>query len=167
MYRGLEDFHRSYTQLTAGTARLLDVLTNEALTQRVASEHRTLGHVAWHIVVTVPEMMAQTGLPLSRIDHEAPPPDQADVIADAYRAVSGELTQAVADKWTDADLVVTDTLYGESWPRGLTLAILIHHEIHHRGQLTVLMRQAGLTVPGLYGPAKEEWGQYGKEAPPY
>jgi uncharacterized damage-inducible protein DinB len=34
------------------------------------------------------------------------------------------------------------------------------HEIHHRAQMTVLMRQAGLKVPGLYGPAKEEWSQY-------
>jgi uncharacterized damage-inducible protein DinB len=26
-----------------------------------------------------------------------------------------------------------------------------------RGQLTVLMRQADLKVPGVYGPSKEEW----------
>jgi len=42
---------------------------------------------------------------------------------------------------------------------------LIQHQNHHRGQMTVLMRQAGLTVPGIYGPAKEEWGNFGMEAP--
>ena len=31
--------------------------------------------------------------------------------------------------------------------------------------MTVLMRQAGLTVPGVYGPAKEEWATAGMEAP--
>ena len=31
--------------------------------------------------------------------------------------------------------------------------------------MTVLMRQAGLTVPGVYGPAKEEWAVAGMEAP--
>lgn len=31
--------------------------------------------------------------------------------------------------------------------------------------MTVLMRQAGLTVPGIYGPAKEEWATFGMEAP--
>lgn len=31
--------------------------------------------------------------------------------------------------------------------------------------MTVLMRQAGLTVPGIYGPAKEEWAKFGLEAP--
>lgn len=29
----------------------------------------------------------------------------------------------------------------------------------------VLMRQAGLKVPGTYGPAKEEWQQYGMKEP--
>jgi uncharacterized damage-inducible protein DinB len=33
--------------------------------------------------------------------------------------------------------------------------------------MTVLMRQAGLRVPGVYGPSQEEWSQFGMEAPPY
>jgi hypothetical protein len=31
--------------------------------------------------------------------------------------------------------------------------------------MTVLMRQAGLKVPGIYGPAKEEWSIYGAPVP--
>jgi uncharacterized damage-inducible protein DinB len=27
--------------------------------------------------------------------------------------------------------------------------------------MTVLMRQAGLKVPGIYGPSREEWSQFG------
>ncbi|MEA3297729.1 MAG: DinB family protein, partial [candidate division Zixibacteria bacterium] len=42
---------------------------------------------------------------------------------------------------------------------------LIQHQIHHRGQMTVLMRQAGIKVPSLYGPAKEDWAQMGLEPP--
>jgi uncharacterized damage-inducible protein DinB len=42
---------------------------------------------------------------------------------------------------------------------------LIQHQAHHRGQMTVLMRQAGLPVPGIYGPSKEEWANFGMEAP--
>ena len=30
-----------------------------------------------------------------------------------------------------------------------------------RGQMTVLMRQAVLAVPGIYGPAEEEWAAMG------
>ena len=32
------------------------------------------------------------------------------------------------------------------------------------GQMTVLLRQAGSSVPGVMGPAKEEWTQMGMEA---
>lgn len=31
--------------------------------------------------------------------------------------------------------------------------------------MTVLMRQAGLLVPDLYGPTKEQWAEYGVPAP--
>ena len=47
----------------------------------------------------------------------------------------------------------------------LTLQILLFHQTHHRGQMTVLMRQAGLPVPGMYGPAKEDWAKYGMPTP--
>jgi len=167
MYRTLEDFHAAYAQLVAGTTSLLDSLSDASLAQRVAPGHRSLGQLAWHVVATIPEMLSGTGLPLSVLDPHAPPPAQAAAIADAYRLVTAELRAAITDHWTDADLVSRDEMYGESWPRGFTLAALVHHEIHHRGQITVLMRQAGLRVPGLYGPAKEEWAQYGREAPPY
>ena len=56
-------------------------------------------------------------------------------------------------------------MYGEKWQRGLTLHILLQHEVHHRGQMTVLMRQAGLKVPNIYGPAKEGWAEYGADTP--
>ena len=31
--------------------------------------------------------------------------------------------------------------------------------------MTVLMRQAGLRVPGIYGPAREDWSGMGMEPP--
>jgi len=56
-------------------------------------------------------------------------------------------------------------MYGEMWTIETVLKVLFTHQIHHRGQMTVLMRQAGLKVPGLYGPAKEEWAEFGGQAP--
>ena len=43
--------------------------------------------------------------------------------------------------------------------------MLIGHQTHHRSQMTVLMRQAGLVVPEVYGPAKEGWAAYGAQPP--
>jgi uncharacterized damage-inducible protein DinB len=34
--------------------------------------------------------------------------------------------------------------------------VLLHHLIHHRGQLVLLCRLAGGTPPGLYGPTRED-----------
>jgi hypothetical protein len=41
-------------------------------------------------------------------------------------------------------------MYEEKWKRGMTLAIIISHQIHHRAQLTVVMRLNGLKVPGVF-----------------
>jgi uncharacterized damage-inducible protein DinB len=112
-------------------------------------------------------MLSHTGLELKSVDWRALPPGTLDEIRDAYDAVADELVAIVRSRWTDADLETTDELYGETWPRGLTLQVLMDHEIHHRGQMTVLMRQAGLAVPGVFGPSKEEWSQYGLDEPLY
>ena len=167
MYRKLEDFFSSYKTLSEGTAGLLARLTDNSLLQPVTDGHRTLGEVAWHLVVTTPEMMSQTGLTLSAIDHTAMPPEAASEFVSAYERASGELVNAIRESWTDESLQEEDEMYGALWKRGDTLRILENHEIHHRAQITILMRQAGLSVPGLFGPSKEEWTQYGMELPSY
>jgi uncharacterized damage-inducible protein DinB len=57
-------------------------------------------------------------------------------------------------------------MYGSTWHRASVLLSIVRHQIHHRGQITVLMRQAGLPVPGLYGPAREEWANMGMKPLP-
>ncbi len=74
------------------------------------------------------------------------------------------LAHEIRTTWEDAELEVEDDMYGEQWPRGKSLAALLNHQTHHRGQMTVLMRQAGLQVPGVYGPSREEWAVYGMPA---
>ena len=89
--------------------------------------------------------------------------DDVGVLYDPVSARS--LLAEMHARWTDASLRVEDEMYGQKWARGLTLAILIAHQTHHRGQMTVLMRQAGLKVPGIYGPAREEWAAMGLNPP--
>jgi uncharacterized damage-inducible protein DinB len=167
MFRQLEDFLKAHEQLAEGTSKVFATLSDDNLGLRVADGHRTLGQIAWHIVATVPEMMNRTGLGLASVDHEAMPPRAAADIVAAYRKVSKELASALRQRWSDEALQQSDEMYGQQWPRGLTLAALLNHEVHHRGQMTVLLRQAGATVPGIYGPAKEEWSQLGIPEPPY
>ncbi|MFZ5981889.1 MAG: DinB family protein, partial [Candidatus Zixiibacteriota bacterium] len=161
----LESFEKSYNILINGTGKILDTLTDDSLNQSVTDDHRTLGRMAWHIITTIPEMMGAIGLKVTTVAKEAPLPKSADEIRKSYRAVTAELLEQIKKSWTDETLFKIDDLYGEKWPRGLTLKILTDHEIHHRGQMTVLMRQAGLPVPGVFGPSKEEWSNYGGQPP--
>lgn len=165
MFTKIEHFEKAWSGHAAATQRLLDALTDVSLSQKVADEHRTLDRVAWHIVTSIPEVASHTELKVSAVGPEAPVPKTAAEITKAYRDVSGELIDQVKANWDDNALEVVDEMYGEKWARGFTLKILMDHEIHHRGQMTVLMRQAGLKVPGIYGPAKEEWGQYNMPEP--
>lgn len=165
MFTSIEQFEEFWDSHVKSTKKITATLTDESLTQSVAEGHWNLGRLMWHIVTTIPEMMNNTGLKLVAIDAKAAMPDSVAEIASGYDAVTGELLDAIKKNWTDESLAVEDDLYGEQWKRGSTLHILIMHEIHHRGQLTVLMRQAGLKVPGLYGPALEEWAGFGMEPP--
>jgi uncharacterized damage-inducible protein DinB len=167
MYRQVEDFLKSYENLVQGTTKIFERLSDETMGQKVAEDHRLLGQIAWHIVVSVPEMMQRTGLKNFSLDYALPPPEKAADIVAGYKTVSTELLEAVKSEWSDETLLETDDMYGQKWQRGYTLGVLVQHEIHHRGQMTVLLRQAGEQVPGLMGPSKEEWAQYGMKPPAY
>ncbi|MOA34881.1 DinB family protein [compost metagenome] len=100
----------------------------------------------------------------TEIDGDADAPTSADELRIAYSNASDEALEQVSSKWLNSDLETPVDMYGEPWKRGKVLSVLILHQTHHRGQLTVLMRQAGLIVTGVYGPAKEEWSSYGMSA---
>jgi uncharacterized damage-inducible protein DinB len=165
VYRSIHDFTSDWKYESEATGKLLEALTDASLSQSVTPRDRTLGRMAWHLVLSIPEMMNRTGLRLDGPDDSAPVPAAARAIAGAYAQVADGLLAAVEKSWTDATLDVEDDMYGERWKRGTTLDVLIKHQTHHRGQMTVLMRQAGVVVPGVYGPAREEWSTIGAEPP--
>lgn len=165
MIHTIQEFVADWKAVSGTTLRHMEALTDASLAQSVADEHRTLGRVAWHMAQTIPEMLARTGLQPAGPAEDAPVPGTARAIADAYRTASESLLKQVQESWTDETLQVEDDLYGQRWKRGATLAALLRHEIHHRGQMSVLMRQAGLRVPATFGPTKEDWAAYGKDPP--
>ncbi|MFB0842903.1 DinB family protein [Paenibacillus oleatilyticus] len=163
MFVKTADFIAEWQQEAAATQRVMDTLTDEALDQAVTPDHRTLGQLAWHLTTTVHEMLSRTGLEFASAGDDQHVPASAAVIAEAYRNASQAASNAVQTQWTDAKLAETTEMYGDTWPNGLTLRILIQHQIHHRGQMTVLMCQAGLRVPDIYGPTREDWLERGMQ----
>jgi uncharacterized damage-inducible protein DinB len=165
MFRTVNDFINVWSSEIEATQKVLKHLTDRSLTQETSPHVRTLGRLAWHLVTTLPEMMGLTGLEITGPKHDDPVPTTAKQIFAAYNEAAISLLEQVKTKWTDATLTQEDDMYGEKWKRGATLGALVFHQIHHRAQMTVVMRLAGLEVPGIYGPAKQEWAKMGMEPP--
>jgi uncharacterized damage-inducible protein DinB len=158
MYRKISDFLKDWESEKESTRKIFGSLTDESLECRSYPDGRTIGRVAWHITSSVSEMGRMAGMEIINIDEKSGYPLCAGINS-LYEKAASDLTSEVG-KWNDEMLDEEITLYGENWTRGFTLQVLVKHQIHHRGQLTVMMRQAGLIVPGVYGPAKEEWAAY-------
>ena len=164
MYRTIHDFEEDWWRETASTLKVFRALNDTSLAQRVTPDGRSLGFLAWHIILSLGETGEQTGLNVVLPAGDAPVPNNARDIAEAYRAAAQSITDQVQVRWDDAALTEEVEMFGEKWKRGFALASLLRHQTHHRGQMTVLMRQAGLPVPGVCGPAREEWARLGMPA---
>lgn len=166
MIRKIEDFERDWQYETDSTITLFKNLTDESLAQKVTEDGRSLGFLAWHLVITLGEMPGHVGLKIDAPAEDSEAPASAGEIVSAFEKAANSVKTEVAKNWTDETLEIKDEMYGETWKRGQTLFYLMMHQTHHRGQMTVLMRQAGLKVNGIYGPAKEEWQAFGMPAMP-
>ena len=163
MYRKIEDFINDWEYEAEVTLKLFRNLTDESLNKTFHEDHRTLGRLAWHITYTLAEMMKSAGLPIEEITSE-PESFIAENLVSLFEKEADSVKRMVQRHWVDEDLPETVKMYGEDWTKGTVLSVLIRHQAHHRGQMTVLMRQAGLKVPGIYGPSKEEWEAMGMPA---
>ena len=164
MYYKISDFENDWAYESQATMKVLNNITDESLNQRVYENGRTLGVLAWHLVTSLETMPAHAGiLPLKAPNTNVP--INAKTIVAEYEKVSNILIDTLVEKWTDDSLKDDIPMFGQTWKKGNVLSSIILHKTHHRGQIIVLMRQAGLKVPGVYGPAKEEWASMNMNSP--
>jgi len=165
MYRSIEDFINDWEVESEGTIKIFTALTDELLTGTIHENVRSLGRLAWHLTQTITEMGKRAGLFADdELEDKAVPQHSIDIL-ESYKQYCILLSRAVRLKWTDSSLADQVDMYGEQWEKGKVLRVLVNHQTHHRGQMTVIMRMLGLPVPGLYGPSKEEWAEFGMTAP--
>jgi uncharacterized damage-inducible protein DinB len=163
MYYKISDFLDDWKYESESTIKVLNNLTDASLTKKFGENIRTPGKLAWHIVGAISDLGHRMGLTFEKVDQNSPFPSTTKEIVDEYKSASDGLTKEIKEKWNDDTLSIEDKITGQGdvWSRGKTLGALVNHQIHHRAQLTVVMRLAGLKVPGVYGPAKEEWIKMG------
>lgn len=164
MYHSIDEFLAEWANESQGILKLFGELTNESLSVKVYDGGRTLGYLAWHIANSIGEIMSNAGLDIAPAINHSDDPTSVTQIIEEYKKQSDAMVLSINEKWANETLNTDIPIYGEVWKGKMILHMLVKHEIHHRAQMTVLMRQAGLKVPGLYGPSKEDWAAYGSPA---
>lgn len=163
MYRVLNDFLDDWKYESESTLKTFNNITDEKKNQKITPDGRSLGYIAWHITQSLPEIMHRIGFKFDTYKEQVPEPEKFSEVISFYKLYADQIFNQVKENWTDEILNDETNMYGETWKMGKVLSMLVIHQAHHRAQMTVLMRQAGLPVPGVYGPSREEWAAMGME----
>jgi len=156
MYASVAEFVEDWGRESASSLKVMRALTDASLAKRSDPEANTLGKIAWHMVLMVGAYGSAAGLEVTAPQRGTEPPASAAHIADAFETASRTMREQASKKLTDGQLASQISLWGRTMTIAVAFQGLVRHLIHHRGQMTVLMREAGLIVPGVYGPSREE-----------
>jgi uncharacterized damage-inducible protein DinB len=156
MYTSVAEFVEDWGRENAGSLKVMRALTDASLSQRSDPEANTLGKIAWHMVVMIGATATAAGIEVVAPQRGTEPPASASRIADSFETAARTMGEQASKKLTDGQLASEISLWGRTMTIAAAFQGLVRHLIHHRGQLTVLMREAGLIVPGVYGPSREE-----------
>lgn len=118
------------------------------------------------MTTNIPEYLTEFGLKMEAVPNAEVVPATAKEIAATFRQVSARAAEVIQANWRDESLGQVQEAFGRQESNAAIIMGLIKHIVHHRGQITVLMRQAGLKPYGVYGPPKEDWVRYGVEHAP-
>jgi uncharacterized damage-inducible protein DinB len=160
MSEELQIFIRLWNHEAKKTADLLRTLPADQYDFRPDPQARSLGELAWHLaeVDAYPTWAIEQG----RFEPGSRPqgmerPRSIEALAPGYERIHAEavqriqhLTPADLDRklryFTQQEMPIRDLLWGA----------VLFHMIHHRGQLSILARLAGGSVPSIFGPNREQ-----------
>jgi uncharacterized damage-inducible protein DinB len=145
------------------TRRVLERIPEDQMNRRPHPKARTLGELALH-VATVPGSVAEfiaSPSPGQVPDFIDPSPPSAAELVPALDECIAKAKQILGGM-DDATIMATWRMMdGErevfALPRvSLLRSIMLNHWYHHRGQLTVYLRELDIPIPSIYGPSADE-----------
>ncbi|ACU59701.1 DinB family protein [Chitinophaga pinensis] len=161
MYHSITAFLEDWDFEVHKTLNVFSLLTKDTSSVKVHSNIRTLDRLALHISQVISDIGMQVGLfEQDDLAVQGTTTDLSQLI-DIYKDYHQRMRSVVQTHWQDNILDGDVTLFGKSWKRGDVLSLLVQHEIHHRSQMSVIMRILDLPVPELYGPVREDWIKMG------
>ena len=145
------------------TRRVLERVPGDRLDWKPHDKSLSLGQLAHH-VATIPARISELAMQdVFNVSGPIPRPtaaSTAELLAQFEESMA--IARANLGKLDDAALGATWTMSVGGRPvstmtRGAMLrTILLNHWYHHRGQLTVYLRQTGALVPSVYGASADE-----------
>ena len=144
------------------TRRVLERVPDAHLGWKPHAKSMTLGQLALHVATTpggVAHIATQPSMQLPEFNQPATT-SRAELIAALEESVA--TAKELLAGMDDAALAVTwRVMDGDrelmALPRGAVLrTIMLNHWYHHRGQLSVYLRQLNVPVPSIYGPSADE-----------
>ncbi len=135
------------------TKRVLEAIPADKGDYRPDEISKTALELAWHIVAT--EMLFMDAVEEGAFDFSPKPrpesvktsSDLVDWYAGAFNERLEKLTQLPGEKLVR----VIDFRGVLKLPSVMYLDFLLHHSVHHRGQLSMYLRPMGAKVPPIYG----------------
>jgi len=158
----VNDILQELEQESQATRRVLERLPEQSLQWRPHPKSMSLGQLAMH-VANIPGRIAE--ISTASFDASTPiPRPEADSTAQVLEAFEASMVQArqVLRAMSDSELSSPWRMMQgdrELWsiPRGAFLrSVMLNHWYHHRGQLTVYLRQNGVPLPAVYGDSADE-----------
>jgi uncharacterized damage-inducible protein DinB len=146
------------------TRRVLERVPDDRLGWRPHPKARTLGELALHVAIVPggvaqlvaspsPAQVPQGGQDPSPTSSSELIPALDQSIATAKQVLGGMDDMALTATWRMAngerELFATTRA-------AMLRSIMLNHWYHHRGQLTVYLRELGVPVPSIYGPTADE-----------
>jgi uncharacterized damage-inducible protein DinB len=156
----LERFLEVWEREAAKTASLLRSLPTDKYDFRPDPEGRSLGELAWHL--SEGDAYMTHGIERGAFAFDVRPegierPRTVEELAPGYERVHRDaLARVRALKPEDLDRTITFFSLGPLPIREILWNLVLFHNIHHRGQLTLLCRLAGGRPIGVYGPTRED-----------
>src|SRR5262245_30703209 len=151
-------------QEARATRRMLERVPDSHLGWKPHEKSMTLGQLALHIATTPGGVAAMAAQATRDVRPANFVQSAAQTAAELLPALEQSLAQAraVIGEMDDAAMMETWTLKnnGEvvmAIPRAAVLrTIMLNHWYHHRGQLSVYLRQLNVPIPSIYGPSADE-----------
>jgi uncharacterized damage-inducible protein DinB len=158
--RELASFIATWTDEAQRTLRVLRALPPGQHDFRPDPQGRSIGELAWHLVemeaFTVDAVASGTIDFARRLPGLEQPRTVAELASGHERVHAASLAKLRALGAAERERVLHSPMGRDVSVSEVLWMWLLHHVIHHRGQLTLMCRLAGGTPPGIYGPTREE-----------